>query len=182
MGADTFLTISEDCPSSLVEAVSTAAHLGKRGHRGKLQYHSLTSTQGLMLMPGQGLRDSRDTQDRGLGPGLTQRGLGDSRDRDLGPGGSLNRGTGHGDSRDRGLVVLTLTMGAVLAELRTPFLAVGDFTGTDGVGLDPMSAEMGVVSSWVSRERDVCGNGVLARDLLGNGTSAGKSGMEFVSR
>ena len=61
-----------------------------------------------------------------------------------------------------------------------------------------MSAEMGVVCSWVSlergvsagmgvvsgitRERDVCGNGVLARDSLGNGTSAGKSGEEFVSR
>ena len=83
VGADTFLTISEDS-FLLLEAVSTAAHLGKRGHRGKLQYHSLTSTQGLMLMPGQGLRDSRDSRDRGLGPGLTQQGLGDSRDRDLG--------------------------------------------------------------------------------------------------
>ena len=75
---------------------------------------------------------------------------------------------------------------------------VGDFTGTDGVGLDPMSAEMGVVcllvtrergvsagmgvDSGIARERDVCGNGVLARDSIGNGTSAGKSGEEFVSR
>ena len=51
-----------------------------------------------MLMPGQGLRDSRDSRDRGLGPGLTQQGLGDSRDRDLGPGSSLNRGSRLGDS------------------------------------------------------------------------------------
>ena len=36
-----------------------------------------------------------------------------------------------------------------------------------------VSAGMGV-GSGIARERDVCGNGVLARDSLGNGTSAGE--------
>ena len=66
-----------------------------------------------------------------------------------------------------------------------------------GWGSDPMSAEMGVVCSWVSlergvsagmgvgsgiaRERDVCGNGVSARDS-GTGHQRGSLKKSSVSR
>ena len=86
MGADTFLTISEDCPSSLVEAVSTAAHLGKgtlgKGDTWKTSI-SLTDIDA-GAHAGTGARGLT-----GQGPwtwGLTQQGLGDSRDRGLGLG------------------------------------------------------------------------------------------------
>ena len=104
MGADTFLTISEDCPSSLVEAVSTATHLGK----GKLgeggTWGSSTSLTDIDAGAHAG------TGARGLtgqGPwtwGLTQQGLGAR--------GLTGQGPRLGDSHNGGLDSGTHTTGA----------------------------------------------------------------------